>query len=932
MLHDAFISYSRKDAVFARALERALERYWPPKTLDVPSRRLVIFRDEDDFTGTEYHQSLDRHLQNSDKLIVLCSPSARASAYVNDEIRQFARLRGADHVVPVLVSGLPNNEAGPGDDALKAYPDALCDIMAMPLAADYRGFLPGTSKIRSGAYQGPWYTILANLYGRSRSEVEQRDLKYRQRQRRIVVGTVGAIAVVLLSLAVAAWMQRREAVRQLAIATAQELSSRAADLRQDDPGRNLRVGVLLAAESLRTAWTEQGYTLWRSFSGRMPKVVAEAPTDSVSLDLAFTPDGKKLVVLCGERHVHVLSVPDLKELHVLEADQTAYNIALNHAGDRVAAYQRSGSIQVFDIHNGGSAVNIFAELKQVAFDASGRVVVLSEGEVSVHDPTTGKSERTFPIPAEPIDAVLSGDGSLVAILTTKALTVLNVSDGSVRWTVGQPAQGAFGRAIFSGDSRHVLAIAPTAVSISEAATGATLRSEPIVGAESRLPARVFTGGDIYNVESTVYRISRPGAISMEFASDTSNQLPRDPMVSLAGEYIAGLDGQSRPEYAVFDADDLARPRSLQFTLDRGQTTRRVAFDAAGRRLAVATFERGVPGSKLPSGVQLVSLERASWPATAATSRLVSLKNEFDVSRSGDLVVVTDRPTGETVGYAGDGTRLWSSNETGQLGPGPGIVLSPRGDRLARHSAAKGWVITDLASKSSRVIQSHGPLVFSPDEKRVLIASRIYALDQPDVPVAVPGGAYFNRLWSRPGANHVVAEQVADGVVRGFALFDWRSSSISSLVTATNYAIDDGGSRLAAITDGALEIRKLDDLAKPIASTKINPQIVLDDSMHFSPDGKFLTVGVPLAARIYDATTLEKRFEIPMLSDERIGGFSRDGAFLVTYYWRDVFPQPILNPLTVEGVLAETCSKVRRPLTPEEWRQFSPKTAPHDTCP
>ncbi|HVQ12018.1 MAG TPA: WD40 repeat domain-containing protein, partial [Vicinamibacterales bacterium] len=785
---------------------------------------------------------------------------------------------------------------------------------------------------RSGPYQGPWYTILANLYGRSRSEVEQRDLKNRQRQRHIMLGTVGAIAVVLLALAVAALSQRREAIRQLALVTAQELASRAADLSPDDPGRNLRVGVLLAAESLRTAWTEQGYTLWRSFSGRMPKVIADAPTDSVSLDLAFTPDGKRLIVLCGERHVHVLSLPDLKELHLFEADQTAYNIALNHAGDRVAAYQRSGSIQIFDIDNGGPAVNIFAELKQIAFDASGRVVVLSEGELSVHDPLTGKSERTFPVSPEPIDAALSKDGSLAAILTTKGLTVLNVSDGSVRWTVAQPAQDSFGRAIFTGDNRHVLALARTTVSIREATTGATLRSETIVGAGPRLPTQVFVGGDIYTVEGMAYRISRPEAISMAFASDKSDQLPRDPVMGLTDEYIAGLEGQNRPEYAVFDADGFAHPRSLQFTLDRGQTSRRVAFDAAGRHLALATFERGVPGSKLPSGIHLVSLERASWPATAATARLVSLKNEFDVSRNGELVVVTHRPTGETVGYSGDGARLWTSNETGQLGPGPAIVLSPRGRLLARHSAAKGWVITDLASKSSTALLGHGPLVFSPDEKRVLIASRVYTLDRPDAPVAVPGAAYFNRLWSRPGANHVVAEQVADGVVRGFALFDWRSSSISSLVTASHYALDDGESRLAAITDGALEIRKLDDLATAIASTKINPQIVSDDALHFSPDGRLLAVGVPLAVRIYDAATLEKRFEVPILSDERFAGFSRDGAFLVTYYWRDVYPQPILHPITIEGVLAETCSKVRRPLTPEEWRQFSPKTAPHETCP
>jgi len=112
--NDAFISYSRKDIDFARKLEKALEDYKPPKELNAPQYNLVVFRDEADFTGTEYHESLDRHLNNSSKMIVICSPSARKSEYVNDEIRRFARKRGAQNIIPVLISGIPNNEATPG--------------------------------------------------------------------------------------------------------------------------------------------------------------------------------------------------------------------------------------------------------------------------------------------------------------------------------------------------------------------------------------------------------------------------------------------------------------------------------------------------------------------------------------------------------------------------------------------------------------------------------------------------------------------------------------------------------------------------------------------------------------------------------------------------------------------------------------------------
>jgi len=91
-LHDAFISYSRKDKPFAVLLERRLRRYTPPSGLPVPKRRLNIFRDEEDFTGTEYYQAVGRHLQGSRQLIIICSPNARASSFVNDEIQRFTQV------------------------------------------------------------------------------------------------------------------------------------------------------------------------------------------------------------------------------------------------------------------------------------------------------------------------------------------------------------------------------------------------------------------------------------------------------------------------------------------------------------------------------------------------------------------------------------------------------------------------------------------------------------------------------------------------------------------------------------------------------------------------------------------------------------------------------------------------------------------------
>src|SRR6516162_2122581 len=210
-IHDAFISYSRRNEQFADCLEKALENFAPPKGLRAPHRRLEIFRDKQDFTGTEYHRSLEKHLQSSASLIVICSPEAAGSVYVNDEVRNFTRLRGPGRIIPILLAGLPNNEAKLGQDDQKAFPPALCEVMAMPLAADFRGFVPGKNKISRPPYRDSWYTVLANLFDVPRAEIEERDRKRRVRERRIAASVVAIVAGILASVGAVAWNSRDQA-------------------------------------------------------------------------------------------------------------------------------------------------------------------------------------------------------------------------------------------------------------------------------------------------------------------------------------------------------------------------------------------------------------------------------------------------------------------------------------------------------------------------------------------------------------------------------------------------------------------------------------------------------------------------------------------------------------------------------------------------
>ena len=131
----AFISYSRADEEWAKWLQHEFEHYRLPATLngrtDLPTEFRPIFRDVDELSAGNLPTQIFNALSQSRFLVVICSPHAAKSQWVNKEIADFieiGRQKGIDHVAnifPFIVEGTPHSS---GID--ECFPEILRNMKA----------------------------------------------------------------------------------------------------------------------------------------------------------------------------------------------------------------------------------------------------------------------------------------------------------------------------------------------------------------------------------------------------------------------------------------------------------------------------------------------------------------------------------------------------------------------------------------------------------------------------------------------------------------------------------------------------------------------------------------------------------------------------------------------------------------------------------
>ncbi|GAA0811432.1 TIR domain-containing protein [Spirilliplanes yamanashiensis] len=235
MRFDAFISYSHAaDGRLAPALQRGLHRLAKPWHR---RRALWVFRDHTGLSvSPALWSSIQDALDNSEFLVLLASPEAARSDWVNREIEHWVATRSPDRILPVVTDGEWQWDPARGDftEDSSAVPAALRGVLAEePLYLDLRWAREGGPlTLRDPRFRDAVAQLAAPMHGLSKDELEGEDVRQHRRARRLWSAGVGGLTVLALVAALTGVVAVRNAREAKVAAEAGFQEARAAEQEQ----------------------------------------------------------------------------------------------------------------------------------------------------------------------------------------------------------------------------------------------------------------------------------------------------------------------------------------------------------------------------------------------------------------------------------------------------------------------------------------------------------------------------------------------------------------------------------------------------------------------------------------------------------------------------------------------------------------------------
>jgi WD40 repeat protein len=200
--YDAFVSYSHADRTLAKALQSGLQRFARPWNR---LRALAVFRDDSELAASpDLWESVRQAMDDSRYLIVVASPQARASEWVDREVRYWLRTRSLETVLVVVAAGEWRlGDTGASGESSAVIPALAEAYSAEPRHLDVRHLDEPQWVLSSADFRNAIAELAAPLHGKPKSELDSEDKRLFQRSRRLRRSALAALCL-LATIAVIA--------------------------------------------------------------------------------------------------------------------------------------------------------------------------------------------------------------------------------------------------------------------------------------------------------------------------------------------------------------------------------------------------------------------------------------------------------------------------------------------------------------------------------------------------------------------------------------------------------------------------------------------------------------------------------------------------------------------------------------------------------
>ncbi|MBR5341489.1 MAG: toll/interleukin-1 receptor domain-containing protein [Erysipelotrichaceae bacterium] len=362
--YDAFISYrhTERDIEIAKEIQHQLEHFHIPKAIREKYKVEKIsrlFRDQEELTlNADLAKNIQDALNNSDYLIIICSPQYNESKWCLLEVENFLKNHDRDHVLCVLSEGEPPS----------IFPDTLChyteeyidekgkkkkrEVNAEPLACDYRGDKKDARRIELPR-------LAAAMIGCSYDELVLRQEKYRRKRLFTILSIVAVLATVAITYLLWSNAQISKNYRQALINESKVLAKESLDYYKNQDRYNALKSALDALpeeNNDRPIIDEAIYALNEaSYAYKVPYNTEESWRIDIGNDINdffISTDTKYAVVLDKTGIVHTYQISDHKELTSFRMSDIEIPVKIHEGSThRVVAYVEN-SIICFDYLKG----------------------------------------------------------------------------------------------------------------------------------------------------------------------------------------------------------------------------------------------------------------------------------------------------------------------------------------------------------------------------------------------------------------------------------------------------------------------------------------------------------------------------------------------------------------------------------------------------